>query len=313
MNSELKTNVGFCSLELRLSRNTFCKPKLVLSLDSGGVKGIFQAKLLSLIMHDNPKVKFDLICGTSIGAFVGGLVAYKLNSPDTYFTKENLDIILDKSLLDKLVGVYQLDSVYDGKGKTKMIRKIFGNLKLSQSKIPLVVVSYNLTTLEPKIYSSWETPDEDFGLVLDGSSATPVYFPPISNGDLLYTDGGVCMNNPSILGISKARQLYPYTDVKVLSIGTGLKPNFDSKLCKLKWGAAGWIDSGLIDLLLDGPAQMNNIIAKEMIGSNYYRLDSKDISDIDLDDTSKDSYDHIIKTAEIVYQIHKDKLASFLS
>lgn len=104
--------------------------KRILSLDGGGVKGIIVLHLLSKIEEQfniNIHEYFDLFAGTSTGALIATLFAYKKLSAKqiltTIYTIDNLRTIMFQTYYDKWIGSFQYKSKYSDKGKIEIIQK----------------------------------------------------------------------------------------------------------------------------------------------------------------------------------------------
>jgi NTE family protein len=99
-NSQLATFLCFFSFFFFLfSQNSFSqniekKPKIGLVLSGGGAKGLAHIGVLKVI--DSLEIKVDYICGTSMGAVVGGLYAsgYSANQLDSIFANIDVDALL---------------------------------------------------------------------------------------------------------------------------------------------------------------------------------------------------------------------------
>ena len=87
--------------------------KRILSLDGGGVRGVITLQLLkhiedsyNIVLHEY----FDMFAGTSTGALIAGLIAYKKMSAneilDKVYNVTNLREIMYQSYYDKWFGSY---------------------------------------------------------------------------------------------------------------------------------------------------------------------------------------------------------------
>ena len=99
-------------------------------------------------------------------------------------------------------------------------------------------------------------------------SAPPIFFGAV--GTLI--DGGVAANHPAMVALAWAiGHGHELRDVWILSVGTGnahpppIKPG--------AWGGVQWLDNGLIDVLLEGPAQCVDEQCRSLLGGRYLRLD----------------------------------------
>jgi patatin-like phospholipase/acyl hydrolase len=133
----------------------------VLALDGGGIRGIFAAALLAGLEEDlgRPIVEmFDLVVGTS----TGGIIALGLGaglSPaqivDFYVTQQ-----------DTIFG----NNIWWGKARQLFVAKyrpgpfeaalrdIFGDRLLGESRVPLVVPSYNLGENDASLLAGLPSP-----------------------------------------------------------------------------------------------------------------------------------------------------------
>jgi len=159
------------------------------------------------------------------------------------------------SLVDKIFGIVQSKSKYDGIGKTSKILEFFQDNIMGDSNPNLVIHAYNITKREVEFFTSTKHTDALVREVIDTSSAAPVYFPPVKLGEDWYIDGGVCANDPSMVGLSEAMALWgDEVPIRILSIGTGnsTKPIDGEKAKQNEWGALQWFSEGqFIDICLD--------------------------------------------------------------
>ena len=284
----------------------------VLSLDGGGIKGLYSAILLDKIatlLDKNLHDMFDLVIGTSIGGMLAVKIASDMQSTPlaNLFTKKNTTTIFDKSLIDSTVGIFQWKPVYNGKGKRTIINKMIPDIKLCECKIPVAVTSFQLGNFRPCVFKSWEDKDISARLAADITSAAPVYFPSVRYNGKWHVDGGVGVNNPSMLGIIYAKQ---HTDkpIRMLSIGTGSWfPQFDEKKVD-KWGLVDWVKNGLLDMLMSGSNFSVDEYSRLILSDNYLRLNNKKLIDIGIDNTSDEAIEQIKQLADETFEKKKDKI-----
>lgn len=119
------------------------------------------------------------------------------------------------------------------------------------------------------------------------TSAAPTYFPPFAvNPYGFFADGGVSANNPAVTALSEAISggyVSNQADLRVLSLGTGISPQGipPADIPKpLSWGVTHWMwpskskstpAMALLALTMDGTAQIADINAAKILGSNYCR------------------------------------------
>jgi len=291
--------------------------KYILSLDGGGIKGAYLARILdkvSEILGEPIQNKFSMIYGTSIG----GLIALKLSQLDptekfecqSLFVKKNIERIFDKSLLDNTLGMFQWKPIYDGNGKRKVIDETLIECDMSKAKTPVAVTSFKLGCFEPYIFSSWES-KECMAVAADATSAAPIYFPPVRHNDDWYVDGGIGVNNPVVMAIIAAKKRWPESRIKVLSIGTGSWfPTYTDDNLK-NWGLVEWIKHGLIDMFMSSASRANDMSAELILGDDYIRFNHRKLIDISMDDTSSDTIKKLYQYADESLEEKKLELTKF--
>jgi predicted acylesterase/phospholipase RssA len=65
--------------------------------------------------------------------------------------------------------------------------------------VPTYVVATDLLAARPKVWSTFDTPDERVAFAVRASCSIPFYFQPVGQGELRYVDGGVLSNLPSFV------------------------------------------------------------------------------------------------------------------
>ena len=112
---------------------------------------------------------------------------------------------------------------YDGKGKRQLLLEYFQDQSLGEAKKPVAVLAYDVENRKPRLLSSYDSPGIKMVSAASATSAAPIYYSTqeIDDGTWLI-DGGIVANNPSLLGYSEAKKLFPEHKIKVLSIGTGI-------------------------------------------------------------------------------------------
>ena len=74
------------------------------------------------------------------------------------------------------------------------------------------------------MFKSYAAEDKNISLVDvgDATSAAPIYYPTAQVGDRYLIDGAIVANHPVLHGYAEAKKLFPESELRVLSIGTGL-------------------------------------------------------------------------------------------
>ncbi|KAI4378157.1 hypothetical protein MLD38_015679 [Melastoma candidum] len=210
----------------------------ILSIDGGGIRGIIPTTILAFLESELQKLDgeearladyFDVISGTS----TGGLVTAMLASPDDDgrplfaakdikdFYLENCPMIFpqDSGLLAPIANEVRALSgpKYDGKYLHKVVKEKLGDRKLHQTITNVVIPTFDIKTLRPTIFSSYDAeknPSSD-AFMLDiciSTSAAPTYLPAhtFETKDLTgkirefnLIDGGIAANNPTLVAIGE--------------------------------------------------------------------------------------------------------------
>lgn len=244
----------------------------ILSIDGGGIRGIFPAMILA---EYEAKLKsegvanwqvyqnFDLICGTSTGGIMA--IALGLGIP----AKEIYEMYLnnaDKIFGNKRAGLRQLwVATHKRDELEKLVRETFAaahpdgaDPTLEDCKTPVMIPIYDLLEGRPSVLKSKYHPAfvRDFHIpayqAAMATSAAPTYFDPYSSryidGNELEksfrnkVDGGVWANNPTLNGIIESQKAFEVElkDLAVLSIGTGHQKFCDTGIKQNK-GIFNWI------------------------------------------------------------------------
>jgi patatin-like phospholipase/acyl hydrolase len=286
--------------------------RVILSLDGGGIRGAYQSYILDKLRAS--KIKFDLIVGVSAGALNGILYSQQKAKCLEVFSQENSEKICSKSLFDKVFNKVQPCPIYDIAGKKEVIVNYTTALKLGQLPTPMAVIAYDVNGRYPRVFKSWVDTDDSTIDVALATSAAPVYYPAHKYKGRWYVDGGIAMNNPSLLAYSLGKELYPGDELFLLSIGTGDCPDVDLGNKDLsKWGSIQWIIGGLFQLFVNSPSQYSDEVCQTLIGEKYLRLEDDTIGELETDDSSKQSYDRIISAAERTWSISGEKILAFIA
>ncbi len=271
--------------------------KRILTIDGGGIKGVFPASFLTSVedsLGRSVADYFDLIAGTSTGGIIAlglglGLPAAQI----LRFYQEHGPAIFRKSLLRYFMS-WALLPKYDERPLREALQAVFGNHTLGESKKRLVIYSSNLETGEVYVYKTAHHPRferdykerlVDIGLA---TAAAPTYFPTFRNtfGTPLI-DGGVWANNPVGFAAIEATHVlkWPPGSVRVLSLGctTGL---LDVRLArKLPLGRVYWATQ-VVEVFMALQSSASQSMAQWVLGpdnvdrisppmpSGRFRLDS---------------------------------------
>lgn len=208
----------------------------VLSLDGGGIKGVFTLGVLTQFEKFLGKPVnnyFDLIVGTSTGGIIAlglgkGFSATELLK---FYTDMGRDIFAGNRILNALKHLGF--SKYKNEILKKSLENKFRNTRLGESKIRLVIPSQNLDTGEVHLFKTahHESLREDYKIKMSevslATSAAPTYFRTFKSSNGLYlVDGGIYANNPVAIAASEAVGVlnWPSSAISILSIGCTNEP-----------------------------------------------------------------------------------------
>lgn len=253
----------------------------VLAIDGGGVRGIFAAALLAGLEEDlgRPVVDlFDLVVGTSTGGIIAlGLGAGLTPAKILDFYVSEKDRIFPNRLGWRSLR-HPFVAKYGPQHLQAAVRRVFGESPLGESRVPLVIPSYNLG--ENDVYL-FKTPHHDrlkrdhkvpMWQVAMATTAAPTFFPAFRLPDdhVRLVDGGVWANNPAMVGVTEAVSMFgcPLESIRLLSVGTTM--NIRPRRTRLdNAGLLRWVRSPtVVDVLLNGQsagafAQVQHLIGPE--------------------------------------------------
>jgi len=257
----------------------------ILSLDGGGIKGLFSAAMLAFLEEDHDvsiKDHFDLIVGTSTGGIIAlGLGLGMKPREIVHFYVEKGTLIFPELKTAKTRQLYR--TKFDIAPLENALKECFGDALLGDSTKRLVIPSYNIG--EDDIYL-FKTPHHkrlkrDYKVpvwkVALATSAAPTYFPSCQKVDhIRLIDGGVWANNPTMVGIVEAVSMLDVSlnSISVLSLGT---TNAVKGLSKRLDGGGIWQwKSEAVDVIMQGQSIGAFTQAQHMLGKDkVVRLDPK--------------------------------------
>src|SRR4051794_41031513 len=236
------------------SRYEETRPRKMLALDGGGIRGVMTLGILKSIEEKVGRPLcdyFDYIAGTSTGAIIAAGLARGMSVQDLldFYRKTG------PAMFQKTRFLERLNSLYRNGPLQQQLQEVFGHdttLKPEDLKTLLLAVTRNVTTDSPWPISS--NPEAQYNLtgrndcnlciplwqLVRASTAAPIYFPPeviaLDANDpsktFVFVDGGVTpYNNPAFVLFRFAtdpayRLNWPKGEKNLLliSVGTGMAP-----------------------------------------------------------------------------------------
>lgn len=316
----------------------------ILSIDGGGIKGLYSAQVLARfeeIFNTSISDHFDLICGTSTGGIIALAASakipmanvvnlydkdgpkifsqwFKYRLPFCNINPGNALMVLKQSLIC---------SKYSGRYLKEALEREFKDKKIGESNNLICIPSYNITTATPRVFKKdYESLTEDsqktYVDVALATAAAPTYLPVKTINDNEYIDGGLWANDPTMVGLTEFifkilkpaanRTVDDYDRVEILSISSCEKNGGEAPRCSRR-SFLGWANS-LFDIYSNGQAISNRFFLTQLkpfldFDLNITRvvhkpLSAKQDSYIDMDNASK-------KSRQILRAIGKETAANF--
>ena len=231
----------------------------ILSIDGGGIKGIFPATVLSELERqylngESIANYFDLIVGTS----TGGVIALGLGAGLS--ARDLRDLYRDRGReifppLGKIANVAAaarrvFKYGYDRETLRDVLHDLVGDKTLAQSQKRLCVASSEAEHGDVYVFKTPHHPDykldakEKMLKVALSTSAAPTFFRVLEDDGYKFVDGGIWANNPTMIGLVEALSAFDVQrdQIKILSLGCGSRP-FRASQWKIRFGGMfAWWD-----------------------------------------------------------------------
>jgi hypothetical protein len=297
----------------------------ILSIDGGGIKGLYSARILDHIekklrlKFNDPSLRivdyFDLICGTSSGGLNALALSLRKETSEicSFYDEDGPRIFKKSNFFPPILKQLLLNGKYSDNNLKVALQKMFGNATLSESDSLLCIPSYDFTHgtyalfrydhTEGNLMRHNNIPYFEVGLA---TSAAPTYFPLAEiavENNTQYVDGGVWANNPAMIGYAEAIRHFvgpgkEFDELKILSIsslniGTGKPPAIKRGRSFRHW-ARDLFELGLIGQSEFAHFFLNTLKMKDESNFKYFRIpsaviDSRQLKFIQLDNASKKS------------------------
>lgn len=259
----------------------FSATRRVLTIDGGGIKGVFPAAFLADLESelDQPLASyFDLIVGTSTGGIIALGLGLGIPAADILrFYEEKGPGIFKGS---KRVGLLKqlFTAKYDPAPLRSALEEVFGDGRLGESSTRLVIPALNLSTGQVNVFKTahHERFERDYKMlavdVAMATAAAPTYFPThrLTNGVPL-VDGGMWANNPMGTAAVEAIGLLEWEkgDIELLGVGCTEAPaNFEAGRAR-HHGLANYWAKRIVKVFMSGQSSSSIGSAMLLLGHDH--------------------------------------------
>jgi patatin-like phospholipase/acyl hydrolase len=297
----------------------------ILSIDGGGIRGVFPAHILKC-MSERLGIRisehFDMISGTSTGSIIAAAVVCRVNPTEivNMYKEHGRAIFTKKKTWWPPFIRFAFRSLYDSAYLSKVLSEFFGDIKLGEISTPLLLPATDIGCGGVHVFKSHYSQDftrDKYVLVRDAvvaSCSAPIYFDPKRVDEYLLADGGLWANNPSLASVIDAHYRLKITlkDIRVLSLGTGQTKTMYGVRPGRKWGfIRGWRHKEFINFLMSLQAQTTHNYLKLLLKENQIlRLDFESDRSLPLDDCS--AVDDLISRADKDFSQKSAEIRDFL-
>ena len=251
----------------------------ILSLDGGGLKGLFTAAFLAnWEKENNTRVvdHFDLIAGTS----TGGIIALGLGLE---FSAEDIkNLYLDKAAQifppSRLGNVkHWINVKYSAEGLKGALEELFKDKKLGDSTKRLLIPAYDPAFQGIHIFKTphhrrLQTDYKQSAVrVALATSAAPTYFQPEeTESGLQLVDGGVWANNPVMLAVAEAMGYLEQGQCNIAALRIGTTEAVISLDTLKVSGGKVQMAGPLIEFMMRGQSQSASGMVQHLLGNSRF-------------------------------------------
>lgn len=273
------------------------RPFRILSLDGGGIRGLFGAAYLAEIERkylggESIAKHFDMVAGTSTGGIIAlGLATGKSAAEISKIYTERGEFIFPEPKLG--TGLWHwIKSLFRPKHRSASLRdellRVFGHEVLDSATCRAVIPCFEGKYGEPFIYKTPHHPDykkDRHKALVDialHTAAAPSYLSAVDSHGYQMLDGGIWANNPIMNALVDALACYdvPRENIRILSIGTGEETVTLAKR-HLEGGKIAWGVSSTVPLLFRLASRAQS---KNALGQAYLLVGKPNVLRVDLDE-----------------------------
>lgn len=294
------------------------RPFKILTIDGGGIKGLYSSTILEHLEEQfdcSLSDYFDMLCGTSTGGLIALGLSLKIPAREISGIYKNHGSEIFPPM-PKWWGKFRQTlwrGKYSDKALRRILQEIFGERRIGESNNLLCIPSYNMTEGRPWVFkydhSEGNLSRDNNTRYVDvalATSAAPTYFPVSEIGSFNnrhFIDGGVWANNPTLVGVIEAIKYFvgkerAFDSIKVLSVSSlsltkGKPTNWRRRRAFLDWRG------DLFDTSMTGQNEFTHYVMNSLSELNdieilYQRIPSASVSHeqthlVDLDASSKAS------------------------
>lgn len=264
-----------------------------LSLSGGGFRGMYTALVLEALEKQAKRPLgevFDVIAGTSVGAWIAAALALQIPATDIQAVIASHGPVIFNGSPRKWRfprSHNPLRFLYRPRYAKEPLRKAIGTLfgeyqfaPLSSISAPLVISAVDIASSTPVILLSGglagkHATDLPLCDALLATSAAPTYFPVHRVGRHSFVDGGLIANAPELVAVTETiRHLgAALEEVRVLSIGTAASRHTISLNTKAPGLVTWFLNHGLVQLTLSAQEQLAVEQCAVLLRDRYLRLD----------------------------------------
>lgn len=261
----------------------------ILAIDGGGIRGIVSAMILDEIqrkLNRELHTAFDLIAGTSTGGIIGLGIGTRCNNGMAYTPKDLINLYISNGpiIFKKNCLTFEKELFYPKYSASNIeavLKNFFQDTEFSSALTPLLISSYNLQLQQPFFFKSHNiaaNPDENcpIATIARATSGSPTYFSPLlfTRGTQTYNlvDGGVFVNNPSMIAYVEARSLYSNASrFTIVSVGSGSCSDPITFSESEGWGLLSWAKQ-IIPIFMDSASLEVDYELNRIPNSDYFRF-----------------------------------------
>jgi len=251
--------------------------KRILSIDGGGIKGVFPAAFLADLEDEIGEPigdYFDLIVGTSTGGIIALGLGMGIPARDLLGFYEQRGPTIFKGGAGIGLLRQAVTAKYNPAPLEAALRDVFGTRRLGNSKTRLMIPSLDLETGQvhvlktahhPRFERDYKTPVVDVAMA---TAAAPTYFPThrLAAGIPL-VDGGMWANNPMGPAAVEALGILEWAkgDVKLLSVGCTDAP-LNVNADRARWLGLNYWARRMVSVFMAGQSSSSIGTAQLLLG-----------------------------------------------